>query len=168
MGLALDGPSQPRDRFSEESTGSFSVSALSKPTPEGPGELTFPAGYLTSRTAPMARLYQAMQSLLNVDIGVLIEGETGVGKECVARILHLSSRRSAHPFVAINCAAIPGDLLEAEMFGIAKGVATGVSESAGKFRAADHGTLFLDEVGEMPLKLQAKLLRAVEQKSIQP
>ena len=168
VGLVLDSPGMPCDRFSEESTSSLSTSALLHLAAEGPGELLFPPDYLPGKSAPMVRLYQAMQPLLNIDMGVLIEGETGVGKECVARILHLSSNRSAHPFVAVNCAAIPGDLLEAEMFGIGKGVATGVSERPGKFRSAEHGTLFLDEVGEMPLELQAKLLRAVEQKSIQP
>jgi transcriptional regulator with PAS, ATPase and Fis domain len=105
---------------------------------------------------------------LDADLPVLIEGETGVGKEWVAHALHLSSRRRGGPFVAVNCAAIPGDLLEAEMFGIGAGVATGVKKRQGKFLAAHGGTLFLDELGEMPLALQAKLLRALQEKEVQP
>jgi two-component system, NtrC family, response regulator HydG len=99
---------------------------------------------------------------------VLLLGETGVGKEFLARILHDSSPRRRGPFVAINCAAIPADLLEAEMFGIGKGVATGVVERTGKFQMAGGGTLFLDEIGDMPLELQAKLLRALQEKEVQP
>jgi transcriptional regulator with PAS, ATPase and Fis domain len=99
---------------------------------------------------------------------VLISGETGVGKEMVARILHESSDRGQRPFVAINCAAIPSELLEAEMFGIEKGVATGVEARPGKFQLAEGGTLFLDEIGEMAPALQAKLLRALQQKEIHP
>jgi transcriptional regulator with PAS, ATPase and Fis domain len=99
---------------------------------------------------------------------VLLLGETGVGKELLARILHDSSGRRGGPFVAVNCAAIPADLLEAEMFGINKGVATGVVERGGKFQMAEGGTLLLDEIGDMPLELQAKLLRALQEKEVQP
>jgi len=99
---------------------------------------------------------------------VLLLGETGVGKELLARTIHDSSARRAGPFVAINCAAIPADLLEAEMFGIGKGIATGVAERRGKFQMAEGGTLLLDEIGDMPLELQAKLLRALQEKEIQP
>jgi transcriptional regulator with PAS, ATPase and Fis domain len=91
-----------------------------------------------------------------------------VGKEFLAHILHDSSRRRRGPFVAVNCAAIPADLLEAEMFGIGRGVATGVTERRGKFQAAEGGSLFLDEIGDMPLALQAKLLRALQEKEVQP
>jgi transcriptional regulator with PAS, ATPase and Fis domain len=91
-----------------------------------------------------------------------------VGKEFLARTLHASSARRTGPFVAINCAAIPADLLEAEMFGIGKGIATGVVERQGKFQLAEGGTLFLDEIGDMSLDLQAKLLRALQEKEIQP
>jgi transcriptional regulator with PAS, ATPase and Fis domain len=92
---------------------------------------------------------------------VLVTGETGTGKEPIALTVHASSRRSGR-FVAVNCAAIPGELLEAELFGVAPGAATGVAQRSGLFLAADGGTLFLDEIGDMPLPLQAKLLRAVE------
>jgi two-component system response regulator HydG len=116
----------------------------------------------------MASLYGQMQPLLEGDLPVLILGETGVGKEILARTLHASSARRKGPFVAINCAAIPADLLEAEMFGIGKGIATGVVEREGKFQLAQHGTLFLDEIGDMSPDLQAKLLRALQEKEIQP
>jgi two-component system nitrogen regulation response regulator GlnG len=100
---------------------------------------------------------------------VLVTGESGTGKELVARILHQESRRATGPFVAVNTAAIPGELLEADLFGHVKGAFTGAhAATQGKFLAASGGTLFLDEVGEMPLALQAKLLRVLEQKSFYP
>ena len=116
----------------------------------------------------MQELYGQMRALLWGDMPVLFLGETGVGKEQLARALHGSSARGAGPFVAVNCAAIPADLLEAEMFGIGKGVATGVNERPGMFQLAKGGTLFLDEIGDMPLTLQAKLLRALQGQEIQP
>jgi transcriptional regulator with PAS, ATPase and Fis domain len=116
----------------------------------------------------MTALYTRMRPLGQGDIPVLVLGETGVGKEHVARILHASSPRKAGPFVAVNCAALPSELLEAEMFGIGKGVATGVSERQGKFQLAQGGTLFLDEIGDMSLELQAKLLRSLQEKEAQP
>ncbi|MCG8460473.1 MAG: sigma-54 dependent transcriptional regulator, partial [Holophagales bacterium] len=112
------------------------------------------------------RLYAEMELLLTGDIPTLIAGETGVGKEWVARLLHGSSARSRGPFVALSCAAIPHELAEAELFGIGKGVATGVDARPGKLLEADGGTLFLDEVGEMPRSLQAKLLRALQERRI--
>ena len=135
----------------------------------GPGHrLSFPEGYVPGSSPAIASLYAQMTPLVQGDLPVLVLGETGVGKECVARILHLSSARRAGPFVAINCAAIPADLLESELFGIGKGVATGVAERAGRFQMAEGGTLFLDEIGEMPPPLQTKLLRALQQKEVQP
>jgi transcriptional regulator with GAF, ATPase, and Fis domain len=116
----------------------------------------------------MSALHQRLRPLLRGDIPVLLVGETGVGKERVARLLHLSSSRRAGPFVAVNCAAIPAELLEAEMFGIGRGVATGVAERPGKFQLAEGGTLFLDEIGEMSTALQAKLLHALQGKEVQP
>jgi transcriptional regulator with GAF, ATPase, and Fis domain len=130
--------------------------------------LVFPPGYVPGDSPAMASLHAQLRPLVKGDLPVLLLGETGVGKECIARALHLSSPRHAGPFVAVNCAAIPADLLESEMFGIAKAVATGVAERAGRFQLASGGTLFLDEIGEMPAPLQAKLLRALQQNEVQP
>jgi transcriptional regulator with PAS, ATPase and Fis domain len=116
----------------------------------------------------MAALYRQMEPLSAGDLPVLLLGETGVGKEPLSRTLHASSARRRGPFVAINCAAIPADLLEAELFGIGRSVATGVAERPGKFAEASGGSLLLDEIGDMPLALQAKLLRALQEKEVQP
>jgi DNA-binding NtrC family response regulator len=132
-------------------------------------ELVFPDGYVPGGSPAMRSFLAEMRPLAPTDVPVLLLGETGVGKEGLARILHLSSRRRrGGPFVAVNCAAIPADLLEAEMFGIGKGVATGVAERRGRFQMAEGGTLLLDEIGDMPLDLQAKLLRALQEKEVQP
>ncbi|HTW91146.1 MAG TPA: sigma-54 dependent transcriptional regulator [bacterium] len=103
-----------------------------------------------------------VRKVADTNVPVLIRGESGTGKELVARALHHSGRRSALPFIVVNCAAVPETLLEAELFGIHKGIATGVTERKGKFEAADGGTLFLDEVGDMSPQLQAKLLRVLQ------
>ena len=108
---------------------------------------------------------QAVQRAAGSDTTVLLEGESGTGKELFARALHALSERSGGPFIAINCAAIPDTLLEAELFGYEKGAFTGAAQrKPGRFELAQRGTLFLDEVGELPLVLQAKLLRAIETK----
>lgn len=133
--------------------------------PEG---LRFPPGYVRSVAPAMVTVYDQLQPLVQGDLPVLIRGETGVGKELIAQALHLSSSRAEGPFVAINCAAIPSELLEAELFGIGERVATGVAGRRGTFQRAAGGTLFLDEVGEMPSELQAKLLRVLQEKQLQP
>jgi DNA-binding NtrC family response regulator len=109
----------------------------------------------------------AVERAAGTDTTVLIEGESGTGKELVARALHNASGRSGGPFVAINCAAIPETLLEAELFGYERGAFTGATQrKPGKFELAQRGTLFLDEIGEMPLAVQAKMLRAIDTKRI--
>ena len=130
--------------------------------------LTFPEEHVVGSSPQIRGMYRELETACRATFPVLILGETGVGKEHVAKILHLSSPRHKGAFVAINCAAIPADLLEAELFGIRKGVATGVSERQGRFQQAEGGTLLLDEVGDMPLPLQAKLLRVLEEEEITP
>jgi DNA-binding NtrC family response regulator len=117
----------------------------------------------------MEKVFQVVRKVANTDATVLITGESGTGKELVAKALHTLSSRKAAPFVPINCAAIPRDLLESELFGHVKGAFTGaVRDKPGKFKQADGGTLFLDEVGELPLDLQPKLLRALQEKIVEP
>ena len=136
--------------------------------PEIAAELSYPQRYVQGESAVMTEVYQQLAAISQTNLPLLILGETGVGKELVARTVHLSSDRRDRPFLPINCAAIPTDLLEAELFGIGRGVATGVEQRKGKFALAHGGTLFLDEIGEMPVALQGKLLRALEESVIRP
>jgi transcriptional regulator with AAA-type ATPase domain len=148
----------------------FRAEPLADPAPPGrpATELVFPEGYVPGESPAMRSLYRQLEQLAAGDLPVLVVGETGVGKEPVVRTLHAASPRRDGPLVAVNCAAIPADLLEAEMFGIGKGAATGVAARRGKFVEAAGGTLLLDEIGDMPLALQAKLLRALQEKEVQP
>jgi two-component system response regulator HydG len=127
------------------------------------------ASGLVGSSRAMRRLRDVLGRLASSDVSVLIEGETGVGKEVVARQIHAMSERAGGPFVAINCAAVPAPLLESELFGHARGAFTDAkAERAGLFVQASGGTLFLDEIGELPLELQPKLLRALQERSIRP
>lgn len=113
----------------------------------------------------MLRLLDRARQIASSDASVLLQGESGTGKSCVARLIHQQSRRASHPLVEVNCAAIPETLMESEFFGHAKGAFTGASERHhGKFFAANDGTLFLDEIGEIPIHMQAKLLHAIEER----
>ena len=118
---------------------------------------------IIGRSPAMQEVYRIMARLMNTDLTVMINGESGTGKELVARALHSFGWRKQGPFVAVNMAAIPRDLIEAELFGHEKGAFTGATErSAGKFEAAANGTLFLDEIGDMPLDAQTRLLRVLQ------
>jgi DNA-binding NtrC family response regulator len=124
---------------------------------------------IVARSAAMQEVFDLVQSVAGLDTTVLIHGETGVGKELLARSIHFSGARRDRPFVAVNCAAIPDELFESELFGFRKGAFTGALETRrGLFQTANGGTLLLDEVGEMPLGLQSKLLRVIEEKRVTP
>jgi transcriptional regulator with PAS, ATPase and Fis domain len=122
---------------------------------------------LVGNSPAMRKIISEIEMMGDTSTNVLIQGESGTGKEVIAKTIHVSSDRAHGPFIALNCAAIPDSLLEAELFGIEKGVATGVEARKGKIEQADGGTLFLDEIGDMPLPLQAKILRALQESEVQ-
>lgn len=125
-------------------------------------------GEFVGTSAEMQHIYTLIQQVAPTKTGVLIEGETGTGKELVARAIHRASPRASALFVAINCAAIPADILEGELFGYTKGAFTGANrDHTGKFELAEGGTLFLDEITEMDIGLQAKLLRVLQERSLE-
>jgi two-component system response regulator AtoC len=122
---------------------------------------------ILAKSAPMAEIFRTITKIADFKTTVLIQGESGVGKELVARAIHTRSTRKNHPFVAINCGAIPENLLESELFGHRKGAFTDANaDRRGLFEEAHSGTLFLDEIGELPLNLQVKLLRVLQEESI--
>jgi formate hydrogenlyase transcriptional activator len=123
---------------------------------------------LIGSSAKFRSLLDAVEMVAPVNSAVLIQGETGTGKEVIARAIHEASPRCKSRFVALNCAAIPSTLLESELFGCEKGAFTGaMAQTVGRFQKADHGTLFLDEIGDLPLELQPKLLRALQEKQFE-
>ncbi|MCB5247323.1 sigma-54 dependent transcriptional regulator [Trichlorobacter sp.] len=122
---------------------------------------------IVGNSPAMREVYKTIGKVAVSDVTVLIQGESGTGKELIARAIHFNSSRLGKPFVAINCAAIPKDLLESELFGSERGAFTGATErKTGKFEQANHGTIFLDEIGDMPLDLQAKILRVLQEQEI--
>ncbi len=124
-------------------------------------------GEIIGTSPPMQEVFRKIEKIAATDISVLITGETGTGKELIAREIHNRSPRHDKPFITINCGAIPENLLESELFGHVKGAFTGaIQNKLGSFQAAHSGTLFLDEIGEMPLNLQVKLLRAIQEKVV--
>ena len=141
-----------------------------------PGTVTQPAraappsdDELIGMSAAMREVQKAVGMLADSDATVLVSGETGTGKEVVARAIHRHGRRAPRPFVAVNCAAIPSELLESQLFGHARGAFTGaIGDRLGSFREADRGTLFLDEIGDMSLPMQAKLLRVLQDRVVTP
>jgi two-component system response regulator GlrR len=121
-----------------------------------------------AKSHAMQILLQEVRQVADTDITICLSGETGTGKEVIARVIHANSRRARGPFIAVNCGAIPETLFESELFGHAKGAFTGAhGHKRGLFQSADGGTLFLDEIGEMPLAPQVKLLRALQEREIQ-
>ncbi len=124
-------------------------------------------GEIIGACPSMLEVFRKLQKVATTDISVLITGETGTGKELIAREVHRRSNRASGPFIVINCGAIPENLIESELFGHVKGAFTGaIASRPGKFQAADKGTLFLDEIGELPLNLQVKLLRALQERVV--
>ncbi len=122
---------------------------------------------IIGQSAPMKKVFQMMEKATTNNISVIVNGETGTGKEMVAKSIHYNSDRAKKPFVAVNMSAIPKELAESELFGHEKGAFTGAANRhAGKFEQANGGTLFLDEIGEMAPELQAKLLRALQEREI--
>jgi two-component system, NtrC family, response regulator PilR len=124
---------------------------------------------MLGNSPPMQRVRQLINKLARSQAPVYISGESGTGKELAARLIHKQGPRADHPFVAVNCGAIPQELMESELFGHKKGSFTGASqEQQGLFLSADGGTLFLDEIADLPLHMQVKLLRAIQEKQIRP
>lgn len=124
---------------------------------------------IVGKSDAIKRVFNMIEKIAPFDTNVLITGDSGTGKELVAKAVHTKSKRANKPFIAINCASLPAELLESELFGYSKGAFTGAYTSKrGLIDEADNGTLFLDEIGEMPLPLQAKLLRFLEDKKIRP
>ena len=147
----------------------FSARKESVPHPQKREKQQDALGGLIGKSPQMQKILDLVRRVSKVDSNVLVLGESGTGKEVVARAIHSLSPRSGHPFIAINCAAIPESLLESELFGHSKGAFTGaVSDKRGLIEEADGGVLFLDEIGDMDIGLQAKLLRVIQERKVKP
>ena len=153
-------PLLPKTREEVQSTGREERSS------QGGGSLRFPAGMVVGRSPAMTRALEQIRQMVASGLDVLLTGDTGTGKELFARTIHDSGPVAGGPFVAINCAALPVNLLEAELFGVHRGAATGVDARPGRFVQADGGTLLLDEIGELEEALQAKLLRVLQEREV--
>ena len=130
-------------------------------------ETTYCFGEIVGKSQIMQQMVALMQRAAESDITVLISGESGTGKELVARAIHFNNSRKSGPFVTVNCAAIPETLIESELFGHERGAFTGATtKRIGKFEHANQGTIFLDEIGDMELAMQAKLLRVLQERRI--
>ena len=149
--------------------GSFSEDAMSADAALESSELCV-SGMppIVGRSAALRRVLGMVRIVARTNATVLINGETGTGKELIAEAIHQCSDRSKGPFVKVNCAAIPAGLLESELFGHERGAFTGaVTRSIGRFERANHGTLFLDEIGDLPLELQPKILRVIQERQFE-
>lgn len=143
-------------------------SNVATPASANPGEDSWRAD-IVSRSNRMAEVLAEARMVAKSDASVLLRGDSGTGKEMLARAIHLASARANKPFIAVNCGAIPENLLESELFGHVKGAFTdAVSNHKGLFQTADGGTLLLDEIGDMPLALQVKLLRVLQERAVRP
>ena len=143
--------------------------ALAAPEAEEEEAEDLPESELVGSSPAMVEVYKIISRVAPTDATVLVEGETGTGKELVARMIHVQSPRAAHPFVAVDCAGIPASLLESELFGAVRGAYTGADrDRIGVFEAAHRGTVFLDEIGDIDLGFQLKLLRFLQEREIRP
>ena len=132
-------------------------------------EKKYSFGNIIARSEAMAHVFDLVRKVADHKTTVLITGESGTGKELIARAVHYNGSRASAPLVAINCGGIPENLLESELFGYKKGAFTdAVKDRAGHFEKADGGTIFLDEIGELPLPLQVKLLRVLQEQEVTP
>ncbi len=149
--------------------GGVAAPPLPRPAPAAAAPVSPALARMAGRSAAMEQVRSLVEKVARSMAPVLVNGESGTGKELVARAIHEVSVRSLQPFIAVNCSAIPEQLLEAEFFGYRKGAFTGATEDReGFFQAANGGTLFLDEIGELPLPMQSKLLRAVQERLVRP